>query len=100
MFEDNNFTTAQVAYSSDLSPGFVEVEFNGYGNGDWGQFDWGNQFWGGLSSAKPLRTLIPRQKQRCRYMGVRFTHSNAQENFAIYGLSLTFRPYSEKAYPK
>lgn len=100
IFEDNNFTTAQVAYSSDLSPGFQEIAFNGYGSGDWGQFNWGNQFWGGLSSAKPLRTLIPRQKQRCRYIGVRFTHKNAQENFALYGISLSVRPFSDKAFPK
>lgn len=100
IFEDNNFTEATIAYSSDLSPGFQNITFNGYGNGDWGQFNWGNQFWGGLSSAKPIRTLIPRQKQRCRYMGVRFRHLRSQENFAIYGLSLTFRPYSVRGYNK
>lgn len=100
IFEDNNFTSAQVAYSSDLSPGFQQISFNGYGSGDWGQFNWGEQFWGGLSSAKPLRTLVPRQKQRCRYIGVRFTHKNAQENFSLYGISLSVRPYGDRAYNK
>ncbi len=100
IFEDNNFTEVTIGYSSDLSPSFQEVNFKGYGNGDWGQFNWGNQFWGGLSSAKPIRTYIPRQKQRCRYMGINFKHNRAQENFSIYGVSLTFRPYSNRAYNK
>ena len=98
LFEDNNFTTATVAYGTDLSPGFEEIEFDGSGIGDWGQFAWGNQNWGGVSNARPLRTLVPRQKQRCRFMNVRFTHGSAFEKFSLYGISLTFRPYSERAY--
>lgn len=98
IFEDNNFTTAQVSYSSDLSPGFTSIDFNGFGNGDFGQFSFGDQFFGGLSNAKPLRTLIPRQKQRCRYMGVMFNHKNAQENYALYGISLSVRPFGDRAY--
>lgn len=97
-FEDNNFTSAIVSYSTDLSPSFDEVPFLGSGSGDWGQFSWGTQNWGGISAAKPLRTLIPLQKQRCRYISPRFEHKNAFEKYSVLGLSLTFRALKERAY--
>ena len=98
IFEDNNFSTATIGYGTDLSPGFENVNFSGSGNGNWGVFGWDGINWGGVSSAKPLRTYIPRQKQRCRFMAVRFQHANAREKFSLYGISLTFRPYSARAY--
>ena len=98
IFEDNNFSEATLAYSSDLSPFFEEITFAGSGVGDWGQFIWSEQNWGGTSAAKPLRTLIPRQKQRCRYIIPRFIHKGAFEKYSIFGLSLTFRPMSQRAY--
>ena len=98
MFENNNFTTATVGYKSDLSPAFEDIEFDGSGVGDWGQFKWSNQNWGGFSSAKPLRTYIPRQKQRCRFLQPRMKHKVAFEKYSLLGISLTFRPYSTKAY--
>lgn len=98
LFENNNFTLAEIAYKSDLSPFFEEISFNGSGVGDWGQFIWSEQNWGGISSAKPLRTLIPLQKQRCRFLLPRFKHKVAFEKYSLFGLSLTVRPISERAY--
>jgi len=98
IFEDNNFSQAKLAYSSDLSPSFEEINFDGTGIGDWGQFPWSEQNWGGISAAKPIRTLLPLQKQRCRYINVRFKHQSAFEKYAIFGISLTFRPISQRAY--
>lgn len=98
MFEDTNFSTVSIGYSSDLSPSFEDTEFNGAGNGDWGQFNWGGVNWGGIGAPVPLRTYIPLEKQRCRFMNVKFEHKVAFEKYSIYGLSLTFRPYNIKAY--
>ena len=98
LFEQNNFSRAEVLYSSDLSPDFGLITFTGTGKGDWGAFTWSQQNWGGKGNAAPMRTYIPRDKQRCRYINCRFKHDSAREPFSIFGISFTFRPISEKAY--
>jgi hypothetical protein len=98
MFEDNLFRTAEVAYKTDLSPSFASISFRGFVNGDWGGYNWGLQNWGGSGNQTPIRTYIPRDKQRGRYIYVRFKHENAYEKFSILGISISVRPYSERAY--
>ncbi len=98
IFENSNYTTATVGYSTDLSPFFENIDFTGSGDGDFGQFAWGTLNWGGVGAAYPLRTYVPRQKQRCRYMNVSFEHQVALEKFSLYGVTLVFRPYSTRAY--
>lgn len=98
LFENNNFTLATAGYKSDLSPFIEEIEFNGDGVGDWGQFNWGAINWGGISGAKPLRTLIPRQKQRCRFLQPQFKHRVAFEKWSLFGISLEVREFSTRAY--
>lgn len=98
LFEDTVFFTATASFATDLSPGFEEIEFERTGIGDFGAFIWGNQNWGGEGSSVPLRTYIPRNKQRCRFIKPRFEHSAAREKFALYGMSLTFKPIGPRAY--
>lgn len=98
MFQDKNFNDSIVSYSSDLSPSFYEIPVNGAGYGDWGEFNWGDQNWGGTAAPIPIRTLVPQQKQRCRFMYIRFYHNIAFEKYSLYGVSLKFRNYSTKAY--
>lgn len=98
MFENSNYSNSTISYSSDLSPFFEETAFMGQGNGDWGQFNWGEQNWGGVGAPIPFRTLIPRQKQRCRFLNVRFDHIAAREKFSIYGISLVYRKVSSRGY--
>lgn len=98
MFENNTFSRATLGYKSDLSPGVENIEFNRSGKGDWGGFIWSAQNWGGGFSGTPLRTYIPRSKQRCRYIQARFTHDSAREKFAVFGISYTLRGVSERAY--
>ena len=98
VFDGNNFFDAKVAYSTDLSKDFTEFKFTGQGTGFWGGFDWGCAAWGGEGTDVPYRTLIPRQKQRCRYITVRFTHENAREEFNVLGISLEVRPLSSRGY--
>ncbi len=98
LFEDTIFYTAKVGYASDLSPGFEFDEFAKSGLGDFGTFAWGEQNWGGTGSQVPFRTYVPREKQRCRFLRPRFQHSIGREKFALYGISLTVRAISERAY--
>lgn len=95
---DNNFTTAKVSYSSDRDRSFDEVSFLRRGIGDFGQSVFGEHTWGGLSAAVPFRTLVPRAKQRCRYINCRFSHSVARESVILFGINLIFRDYSVRAY--
>jgi len=98
MFENTNFTRATIGYRSDLSPGFNTIDFLKSGKGNWGSFIWSEQNWGGGFSGVPLRTYIPRDKQRCRYIQARFIHNSARERWAILGISFTLRGISERAY--
>ncbi len=100
IFENANFSKATLSYATDLSPSFESIVFEGPGLsvGDWGYFDFGSINWGGVAAPIPLRTLIPRNKQRCRFINVKFEHKVAFEKYAIYGLSLTARNYSTRAY--
>ncbi len=99
-FENSNFSAVTIGYGTDLSPSFNNILFTGEGLsvGDWGYFGWGTINWGGEAAPIPLRTLIPMDKQRCRFINIQFQHSVAFEKYAIYGLGLTFRTTGNKAY--
>lgn len=88
LFESNNFYSATASYSTDLSPGFEHIGFPGLGNGIFGSSDFGDDYFGGGGTQTPLRTYVPQQKQRCRFINIKFEHVNAREKFAIYGISL------------
>lgn len=87
MFENKAFTEATVGFASDLLPEFIEVEFEGDGNGIFGYQNFGNSFFGGGSHGAPFRTYFPRQVMRCRYFLIRFTHRVARESYAIFGIT-------------
>lgn len=100
IFENSNFSKVTISYGTDLSPSFEGITFegDGLGVGDWGYFSFGSINWGGVAAPIPLRTYIPMNKQRCRFINVKFTHRVAFEKYAIYGLSLTFRLLSTRGY--
>lgn len=98
LFENVDFTEATASYSSDLSPGFEAIPIMGEGTGIWGFFDWGQVVWGGEGTSRPFRTLVPANKQRCRYINGQFAHRAAFEKYAVFGISYTFTPISSRAY--
>jgi hypothetical protein len=98
LFEYRNFTLAEAAFSTDLSPGFQAIPVLGEGGGIWGGEIFGDFVWGGDGTSTPFRTYIPREKMRCRYMNCRFKHSAAFEKYALYGISLTVESTSTRAY--
>ncbi len=98
MFESLTFTEGTMSFASDLDPSFEDQEFNGLGIGVFGSGVFGNGNFGGAGNSKPFRTLIPRNKQRCRFLNLKFFHSIARENYAIYGYSITANETSQRAY--
>jgi hypothetical protein len=98
MVENYTLHNATVGYASDLSGAFEDIDFVLSGGTNWGDSIFGSVAWGGEGLAIPLRTLIPRNKQRCRYIKARFQHVNAFEKFSILGISYTFEPVSDRGY--
>ena len=98
IFEDSNFSSATLSYSTDLSANFEDQSITGYGNGIYGNVPYGTGLYGGSGSGVPFRTYLPKEKQRNRYVNVKFSHSIARESFALYGLSLAWSPISQRGW--
>ena len=100
MFDQNNFNVAEAAFYSDVRQAKVRVPVTGKGTGYWSDLSWAdpNAYWGGEGNDIPFRTIVPRDKQRCRYLSMSFEHSNAREYFRIVGVSGVVRPISSRAY--
>lgn len=102
MLNNRAFTNCSAAFSSDLKPEFTSIEFIGDGNGIFGFHSapgFGYGFFGGSSNSAPLRTIIPREAQRCRYINVQVEHNVAREDWDLFGITLTFNQMpSTRAY--
>jgi hypothetical protein len=98
IFDQNNFWGGTVAYSSDRSYDFTSVNFSGKGPGYWDGYSWADVTYGGEGNEVPVRTLIPKDKSRCRYLHVQFKHINAREEWKLVGVSLEPREVSSRGY--
>jgi hypothetical protein len=98
MFDQTNFWGGTVGFSSDRSYDFETRSFILKGPGNWAGFSWDDVTWGGEGNEVPFRTLVPRNKSRCRYMHVQFLHSNAREKWRLLGVSLEPREVSVRGY--
>lgn len=94
IFEELYITSGVVKYASDLKPVFSVIPFQGNGNGAWGLYNWGDFYWGGDGPEVPVRTIIPLEKQRCRFLRVGIEHNVAREHYSLYGFSLEANPGS------
>jgi hypothetical protein len=100
MFDQNNFNEAFAKFGSDIEQALTTVQFRGKGKGYWGDIPWGdpNHYWGGTGNDIPYRTIVPRGKQKCRYLTMVFEHNNAREYFRILGISGVVRVISSRGY--
>ena len=98
--DQNNFTKATVSYSSDLSQEFADIEKKGKGVGYYGSDSFGNPdlYWGGDGNDVPLLNIIPRGKQRGRYLNVKFKHAVAREDYRVLGITTIVRAVSGRGY--
>ena len=98
IFDQTNFWGGIVGYSSDRSADFVLYPFSERGPGYWGGFSWAEAIYGGSGNEVPVRTLVPQNKQRCRYIHIKFQHINAREKWRLIGVSLEPREVSTRGY--
>ena len=87
-----------MGFSSDRSYDFETRSFVLKGPGNWAGFTWDGVTWGGEGNEVPFRTLVPRNKSRCRYMHIQFSHGNAREKWRLLGVSLEPREVSVRGY--
>ena len=98
-FDQFNFTVGNVSFRSDLSDNYEGTDFRAEGTGVFGEGIYGDDTFGGQANQRPLRTYIPRNKQRSRFITVKFMHTAARESFAVTGYSVTYNSKTtEKAY--
>lgn len=93
LFENTNFSKIIASYKTDKSIYESSVTITKSGVGDFGQSEWGATNFGGLTLPTPLRTYVPLEKQRCRFIQVKVQHNVAQEKYSLLGLALTYRSY-------
>jgi hypothetical protein len=98
LFANADLAFATLGFSSDLSPNYENINFLLEGDGSWGTFFYSSTAWGGEGTQRPFRTLIPRQKQRCRFIRPRFYHETAFYKYAIYGVSFDYEVTNSRGY--
>jgi hypothetical protein len=102
IFEASDFIGGTMGFSSDLFPNIDYQPFTFDGIGVWGEQTWSGMLqgmvWGGLGTGVPIRTYVPRDKQRCRWLKVSFQHAIAWDSYSFYGITLTYSDYSTRAY--
>jgi hypothetical protein len=97
-FQNKTFTNIYMKFASDLIPGFTNVEFEGFGNGVFGNEAFGENYFGGDSHSAPFRTYVPQDKQRARFLRIGMEYQNAREFFSLLGVTITGRIVSTRAY--
>lgn len=98
IFDQGTIRNGIVSYSTDRSANFEDIAFTMDGSGFWDGFGFGDGVFGGFSNDAPVRTLIPQDKSRCRYINVMFQHFNAREQYKLIGISLEPREVSVRGY--
>lgn len=101
MFDQYNFNLGLVEFRTDIADAYEGTTFIAEGNGAYGSQVYGEDVFGGLANQRPFRTYVPRNKQRCRFIIVRFTHKGSREKYAVTGYSVTYKEQaSERAYKR
>lgn len=100
VFKRTNFSSGTISYYTDISNSKEDVEFSLYGNGTFGNDVFGENIFGGNGDRRPIRTFVPRNKQRSRFLQMQISHKKAREKMTILGYSMDFKTYSAKAYSK
>jgi hypothetical protein len=99
-FHDTVLKGGKIGYSSDISGAFEEMSFAMERPSDFGMSEFGSTSFGGAGQKYPVRTLIPRIKQRCRLISARLVHKNARDGYALYGIAYVLEITSDKGYRK
>ena len=98
IFQSRTFTQGTISFGTDLLPAFVDVPFVANGNGIFGNGQFGEEWFGGEANSAPIRTYLPRDCQRHRFLNLKFAHAVARESYSIYGITLYGDVTSQRAY--
>lgn len=97
LFQTPFFDTIDVAFNSDISGGDETVELTGQIGGVlWGLYSWGEVIWGGIVRPAPLRTYVPRDKQRNTQLNITLTHREAYAYYRLSGLQLYYNTGNQR----
>lgn len=92
IFDRTVIKEATISVRSDISFGFKDINYVGnitqWGVSPWGEFPWSS------SGATSPRFIIPKEKQRARYIYFKFEHNTARIGYKLLGLSVTYNPQS------
>ena len=97
MFEEPFFDTATVGFYTDLSKDEESVDITGQIGGVlWGLYSWGSGTWGGIVRPSPIRTYVPREKQRNTQINIKLTHREAFAYYRLSGIELFYNRTSQR----
>ncbi len=97
MMELAEFKSLEVGFASDISTGHEFTDAQAvvqypFGMGPFGPIPFG----GGVPIFQPIRTWIPRNKQRGSWLSLRLRHEEALSRFAFSGVSYEYEPMSSR----
>lgn len=98
LLDQNKFYQMVLGFKTDNSQSFESITVFGQGIGTWGYSGFGDYVYGGEGNDEGKRVLIPRTKQRCRYMQMSYEHIGAREEVRCLGISAQVRAVSSRAY--
>lgn len=97
IFSDANFNNIDVLYTTDTSQNTFNNVLSNNSGASWGLFNWGGKPWGGqLGGKKRIRTLIPRNAQRCNWITVNIMNAQAFTSFSFSGYSIVYTTMTER----
>ena len=96
-FRNASFNNLSLTFNSDISGLDESVTVYPNSQGLWGYFPWGYASWGGKDLfLTTIRTFVPINTCRGRWLNFQIEHNQALSNFSIVGLSLNLQPISLK----
>lgn len=96
LFKRTKFNTGTISFYSDVDQSFEDTTLQGSSVGTWGTFGWGLQNWGGVNRPKPIRFLVPQNKQMCSQLSPRLIMRVGYSNWACEGIALKYQNVSEE----
>jgi hypothetical protein len=96
-FRQADFDEIDIFFKSNFITQAQHVFLSPVRSGSWGEFPWGEEPWGGGPPLiQPIRTYIPLETQRCNWLDISISHSQADTVFALCGFSVMFNNVSSR----
>lgn len=96
LFKSDFAGTGELIFNTELSQYDEAVPISGRGIGNWGLFPWDERPWGGATLRRPVRQLVPRDKQRSSQLTISFELSYGYSPWQLQGMTVFGNPGSEK----